>query len=200
MEPLRTLIEIDAVALAAGDVTAIDALYRSQARRVLDWVRRLGGPWLDAEDVAQDVFSVAIRRLGSYDPSRPVEGWLYGITRRVVANARRRARFRRFIGLEDVREPATPLPSAAASVHAQWRRHQLQLALEELSETQREVLVLCDLEERPAPEVAELLGVAVGTVYSRVHRARQALRGILESKAEAGAWIPDSARETWGLS
>lgn len=192
-------IAIDAHALARGDATAIDAFYRANARRVLDWVRRLGGPWLDAEDVAQDVFSVAIRKLHTFDPERPVEGWLYGITRRVVANARRRASFRRFIGLHDVREPATPLPTADARVHAAWRRHQLQLALEALSAEQREVLVLCDLEERGAPEVAELLGVAVGTVYSRVHRARKSLRTLLEQRASAGEWVPDSARHAWGL-
>ena len=63
MEPVRAMIEVDLHALARGEAPAIDAFYRSQARRVLDWVRRLGGPWLDAEDVAQDVFTVAIRKL-----------------------------------------------------------------------------------------------------------------------------------------
>lgn len=198
MKPLR-VVSIDLDALVRGEAPAVDAFYRAHARRVLNWVHRLGGPWLSAEDVAHDVFAVAIRRLGSYDAKRPIEGWLYGITRHVVANARRRARFRRVLGLEDVQEPVTPLASAEDHVHRRWRRHQLQLALEALSADQREVIVLCDIEERGATEVAEILEVAVGTVYSRLHRARKALRAVLLTRGEAGEWIPETARTAWGL-
>jgi RNA polymerase sigma-70 factor (ECF subfamily) len=198
MKPLR-VVSVDLDALVRGEGPAIDAFYRAHARRVLDWVHRLGGPWLSAEDVAHDVFAVAIKRLGSYDPRRPLEGWLYGITRNVVANARRRARFRRVVGLDEVREPATPLPSAEDHVHHRWRRHRLQLALEALSAEQREIIVLCDIEERGATEVAVILEVAVGTVYSRLHRARKALREVLLTRGEAGEWIPETARTAWGL-
>ncbi len=166
---------IDIAALQSGDRGALDAFYRAYARTVLDWVRRLGGPYIDSEDVAHDAFAVAFRRLHTYRPEvSSVQAWLFGVTRRVVANARRRSALRRFVGLDKIAEPPHPGPDTEEEVARLWRRRQIQLALEQLKEPHREALVLMDLEERTAPEVAEMLGISVGTVYSRVHYGRKA--------------------------
>ncbi len=171
-------------ALRQGDAAAARWLYQTQARSVLDRVRRLGGPDIDAEDVAHDVFAVAFRRLRSFDPNRgELSAWLYGITRRVVANARRRARLRRMVGLESAPPPRDRRSDAEQILARGEDRQRALRALESLSTRQREVLVLADMEERPAPEVAELLGIPVGTVYSRLHHARRAFRDAVELSA-----------------
>lgn len=166
--------DLDIDALLRGDRHTLDPFYRLHARRVLNWTTRLGGPNIDPEDVAQDVFAVAMTRIDRYRPGRgSLSGWLYGITRRVVANARRRAALRRMVGLESVREPPHPGPAVDEVVCQMWRRHKVVAALDRLTLKHREVIVLMDLEERTAPEVAEMLGCSVGTVYSRLHYARK---------------------------
>lgn len=161
----------------------VEAFYREYASTVLRWVIRLGGPSLDAEDVAHDVFTVALRKIASYRSSSGTpSAWLYGITRRVVANARRRARFRRFIGLDTLPAIEHPGPGVDSQLDQIKRRRLVQEVLDGLSDAHREVLVLVDLENRTAPEVAEMVGISVGTVYSRVHHARKHFGELLKSK------------------
>ena len=182
-------------ALRAGEGWAVERLYREQAPRVLGWCIRLGGPRLDAEDLAQQVFETALQRAGSFRGDSALSTWLFGITRNTVRNARRRAALRRFVGMESVPEPRDPGPDAEAlAERTQLRRRVLQ-ALERLKPLQREVLVLADLEQRSAPEVGSLLGIPTGTVYSRLHHARRAFARALEREglpahqAEAGSSV-----------
>lgn len=182
-------------ALRCGEAEAVDRLYREHATLVLGWVIRLGGPGLHAEDVAQDVFEVAMERASTFRGESRVSTWLFGVTRRVVANARRRAAFRRFLGLESAPEPVDRAPLADERVERLQRRRLVQEALEALPRAHREVLVLADLEERTAPEVAEMLGIPVGTVYSRLHHARRLFKAALERSPAASA-LAAAARET----
>lgn len=142
---------------------------------VLGWTTRLGGPRIDAEDAAHDVFLVVFRRLPELENPESFASWLYGITRRVISAHRRRAWFRRWLpgAVPDIPETrADPARRAEQSEVAS----QVWTALETLPPHHREVLVLCDLEERADSEVAELLGVPKGTIKSRLRRARLALR------------------------
>jgi RNA polymerase sigma-70 factor (ECF subfamily) len=169
------------------DDAGFDAFYRVHTRTVLRWVIRLGGPLLDPEDVAQDVFQLAYRKRASFRDG-PVVPWLYGLTRRVVANARRRARLRVMIGLDRIPPPVHAGPGADRQLELLERRRRVQDALETLSAKHREALVLVDLEERSAAEVAACLGISVGTVYSRLHHARKrfaAVVGPLDETLEA---------------
>lgn len=158
--------------------TGFDAFYRAHTRVVLRWVIRLGGPLLSPEDVAQDVFGVAFNKAHTFH-GEDATAWLYGITRRVVANARRRARFRIAIGLDSAPPPIDPGPGADAVVEQLRRRRHVQEALEKLSLKHREALVLVDLEERSAVDAAQYIGVSVGTLYSRLHYARKAFADLL---------------------
>jgi RNA polymerase sigma-70 factor, ECF subfamily len=160
-------------ALKRGDPEAVGALYMLHDQDVLRWVVRLGGPDLDHADVAHEVFVVAIRAARSFRGDARLRTWLFGLTRRVVANARRRAAIRRFVGLEV--EPADPQMGADGLSD----RRRVQRCLERLPTDQREVLVLSDLEGYTAPEVAELLQIPAGTVYSRLHGARKAFAAAL---------------------
>lgn len=169
-------------ALNAGEPGAIERLYADNAAAVLGWVIRLGGPRLDAEDVAQEVFIVAMRRIGSFRGDSALSTWLFAVTRRVVANARRKAALRQFIGLSDIAEPPAPQEGADLRLERLRRRRAIQHALERLRRPQREVIVLMDLEERTAPEVSQMLGIPAGTVYSRLHHARRAFAKALRAE------------------
>lgn len=165
--------------MRAGSPEAIGALYAAHDEDVLRWVIRLGGADLDAEDVAHEVFVVALRTGRSFRGEARLRTWLFGITRRVVANARRRAAFRRFIGLESVAEPVAPGVGAEQQLATRQARRRVQECLDALGRAQREVLVLADLEGYTAPEVAEMLQIPAGTVYSRLHAARRAFAAAL---------------------
>jgi len=168
-----------------------ETLYRDQARAVLRWVIRLGGPHLDAQDVAHEVFAVALRRASTFRGGSET-AWLYGITRRVVANARRRSRLRRFFGLDEAPPPVSRDPSADEVLQRLQQRRLVQEILEDLSDAHREALVLVDLEGRSAPEVAAMLGISEGTVYSRVHHAR---RNFATALARRGHEVRDGLIE-----
>ncbi len=164
------------------DPTQVEAFWRAHAPQVLRWVIRLGGPSLDAEDVAQDVLVTALRKIDSFRGDSAIRTWLYGVTRRVVANARRRAAFRRFVGLADIPEPPDLRDLSDMEVDRLRKRRAVQRALERLKFRQREVLVLADLEGRTAPEVAEMLKIPTGTVYSRLHHARKVMATALKAE------------------
>ena len=170
----------------------IDTLYRDHARTVLRWVVRLGGPSLDAEDVTHEVFALAIRKLHTFREGEAPTAWLYGITRRVVANARRRAGFRRFFGLDEGPPPLATGPGADEVLERLRQRRLVQEILEDLSAAHREALVLVDLEGRSAPEVARMLSISEGTVYSRVHHAR---RRFARAMARRGNEVRDGLIE-----
>jgi len=158
---------------------ALDRLCRRWLPEVIGWGLRTGGPKVDAEDIAHDVFLVVFRRLDSLSTDDAFPSWLYGITRKVVAAHRRRAWVRRW--LPGVGVPDRPDEGVEGDPHrAAERSHvarEVWQALDRMRPHHREVLVLCDLEERPDSEVAAMLGVPKGTVKSRLRRARKELRG-----------------------
>src|ERR1041384_6578568 len=88
----------------------VAALYRAHERKVMRWAARLGGPGIDVEDVVQDVFLVAKRRLRSWDGSWNVETWLFRTTEKIVLAARRKRRLRRWLSLS--RDPSASGMSA----------------------------------------------------------------------------------------
>ena len=158
---------------------ALDRLCDAWLPTVLGWTLRLGGPRIDAEDAAHDVFLVVFRRLPSLAEPRAFPAWLFAITRRVVAAHRRRAWVRKWWP-GNVPEQADPSPDPSDHVEQADTVMQVWTAVEQLPPHQREVLVLCDLEERPDSEAASILGVPKNTVKSRLRRARAALRTRLQ--------------------
>ncbi|MFT4621665.1 MAG: RNA polymerase sigma-70 factor (ECF subfamily) [Myxococcota bacterium] len=157
---------------------ALSRLFTRWLPVVLGWCKRLASGRINAEDAAHDVFEVVLDRLPSLRDASAFSSWLYGITRRVLAAHRRKAWVRRWLpGVEPEGVDNTPSPlrrteqsEVATRVHA---------ALAQLSAHHREVLVLCDMEERPDSEVADMLGVPKGTVKSRLRRARIQLRALV---------------------
>lgn len=149
-------------------------------------IRMLGVPPEAADDAAQDVFLVAHRRLADFEGRSAPRTWLFAIALRVVSDYRR-SRRRKLRLLDRVMhtqpEPVhTPFDAAVGSE----RRDVLLRALDALSDEQRAVFVLADIEELSAPEIASALDVKLNTVYSRLRSARKIMSEQL-SAAGAGA-------------
>lgn len=154
-----------------------DATFARLLPLVTGWATRLGAGTIDAEAAAADALLVILRRLPDLHPGAPVEPFAWGVTARVVREHRRASWWRRWV---PGAEPESVAPDRGASPADRERIRLVYRVLGALSEPHREVLVLMDLEERSASEVAALLGVPEGTVRSRLRLARDAFR------AEAG--------------
>jgi len=164
-----------------GDLGAREQLLKEWLPVVLRWCSTLGGPRVDAEEAAHDVMMVMLRRIDRVYDSDRLPAWLFGITRRTVARHRRRAWVRYWVPgvLGDKPDPAAG-PARIYEVSETSRG--VQVCLDALPELDREILVLRLYEQRPDSEVAELLGVPIGTVKSRLHRARD--RFIRQARAQ----------------
>ena len=171
---MRVTPELRAVTEAAllDHSVGVDALVGSWLPVVVGWCTRLGGPRVDPEDAAHDVLMVMVQRLDKvYDAAR-FPSWLFGITRRTLAQHRRRAFIRRWVpGL--VVDSPDPSDGPARLYAVSEASSHVQEILGGMAEEDREVLVLALLEDRPDTEVAEILELPVGTMKSRLRRARE---------------------------
>jgi len=161
-----------------------DEVVREHADRVYRLAYRLTGNPHDAEDLTQETFIRVFRSLASYKPGT-FEGWLHRITTNLFLDmARRRSRLR----MEGLPEDTDRLAGDDPSPEQVWSETHLdpdlQAALDELPPEFRAAVVLCDVEGLSYEEIGATLGVKLGTVRSRIHRGRQALRASLERRRE----------------
>ena len=154
-----------------------DAVYQAHTQTVARWAARLGGPGVDVEDITQEVFLVADRRLPEFRHESQLSTWLFSITAKIVANDRRRRRIRRWWlrltphpGADTAATTDTPLEQ----LEKRERRRQFYEALDALRERQRQMLVLFELEDMSISEIATLTGLRPGNVRVLLHRARAA--------------------------
>jgi RNA polymerase sigma-70 factor (ECF subfamily) len=151
------------------ELPRFELLYAQYFRGIWRTLRRLGVTAAQLDDAAQDVFVVAYRRLAEFD-GRSLRGWLYAIAVRVASDYRRGAARRQSLPLSESLPALAPDPARASELNESVRV--LHLLLGELDEAKRTVFVLGELEELSAPEIAEVLGVNLNTVYSRLRAAR----------------------------
>ncbi|HEY7374595.1 MAG TPA: sigma-70 family RNA polymerase sigma factor [Polyangia bacterium] len=154
-----------------------DAVYQAHAQTVARWAARLGGPGVDVEDITQEVFVVADRRLREFRNESGLATWLFSITAKIVANDRRRRRLRHWwlrltpnAGNDVAAGTDTPLEQ----LEKRERRRQFYEALDGVGERQRRVLVLFELEGCSIAEIAALTRLRPGNVRVLLHRARAA--------------------------
>jgi RNA polymerase sigma factor (sigma-70 family) len=162
-----------------------DEVVREHSARVYRLSYRLTGNRADAEDLTQEVFVRVFRSLSSYTPGT-FEGWLHRITTNLFLDqVRRRGRIR----IDPLGERAEALPSQRDGDSPERRfEHEnldvdIQAALDALSPDHRAAVVLCDIEGLSYEEIAATLGIKMGTVRSRIHRARAQLRTELAHRA-----------------
>ena len=157
------------------------AIHDAHAGFVWCSLQRLGIRPSDLDDVSQEVFIVVHKRLHTFDGSSQITTWLFGICLRVAAAHRRRAWFRRETpsaelpdedGLPDSQRPDELV--AARQAHATLGR-----VLDAMDLEKRAVFVMFEIDELPTEDIAVMLGVPVGTVWSRLHAARKQFQAKL---------------------
>jgi RNA polymerase sigma-70 factor (ECF subfamily) len=167
---------------AAGDRDAFAAIYHRHHEAVFRFARTMTGSSGLAEDVTQEVFIALMRDLPRYQPLRAqLTTYLYGVARNVTRNRLRRER--RFVGLDAVGgrvpEPSTDTNVEGALADAQ-AIDRLRQVIRALPSRYREVVILCELHGLTYADAAVAIGSPVGTVRSRLHRARRLMAERLQ--------------------
>jgi RNA polymerase sigma-70 factor (ECF subfamily) len=160
---------------ALGLPERFDRIYRDFFDDVGRWIRALGGPEAEREDLLQDVFLIVHRRLPEFD-GQNLPGWLFQITRRRVRDFRRLRWFRLFLGNSPVEDSiASPLVGPDALLGNKQTAEILARLLSTLPEHQRVAFVLFEIEGYSGEEIARIQRVPVNTVWARIHKARAKL-------------------------
>jgi RNA polymerase sigma-70 factor (ECF subfamily) len=176
----------DVLAARRGDSKAFASLVRSVQRSVYGLSLRLLSNEAEASEVAQEAFLRAYQNLGRYDTERPFDLWVMAIARNLCLDILRR---RTRAPSEDVEEMKEILPASQSTQEedaiARQERLSLEAAMATLSASDREVLALYYVHKRTTKEIAEVMGVAPGTIMARLFRAREKLRNRMQPKEEA---------------
>ena len=175
----------------AGDRADVDGwtpptweeVVRDHSARVYRLAYRLTGNPHDAEDLTQEVFVRVFRSLAGYRPGT-FEGWLHRITTNLfLDHTRRRQRIRfEWLGEETAARLHGSEPSPSQAFDDRHLDSDIQEALADLPPEYRAAVILCDIEGLTYEEIADVLGVKLGTVRSRIHRGRAQLRTALEHR------------------
>ncbi len=140
----------------------------------------------EAEDLVQETYAKALRGFPSFQAGTNFRAWMYRILRNTFLSSR--TGLKTTVAIDD--EDAGALPAESANPESllleQANREMVQEALAELPVRFREIVLLCEVEEMSYQEIAETLGIPIGTVMSRLFRARKALRELLKNKIEGG--------------
>jgi RNA polymerase sigma-70 factor (ECF subfamily) len=169
---------------AESAVPTWDQIVADHSTRVYRLAYRLTGNPYDAEDLTQEVFVRVFRSLHTYTPGT-FEGWLHRITTNLFLDQARRKSKIRFDSLGEDAETRLPSPVATPDVAYlnQMFDADVEAALADLPPDFRAAVVLCDVEGLSYEEIADVLGVKMGTVRSRIHRGRSMLRKALAHRA-----------------
>jgi RNA polymerase sigma-70 factor (ECF subfamily) len=170
------LTDRECVALSQqGDRNAFSALVRRYQDRVYRFVLRMIGSRDEALDLTQEVFIRAWQALPDWEPQAQFRTWLFRIAANAATDTLRRRKVVEFVALdEDYDVPGTGV-DPEVQLQTKQRLRALEAALERLPHEQREIVLLRELEDMSYGEISAALGVAEGTVKSRLARAREAL-------------------------
>lgn len=180
---------------AAGEREAFVAIYERHHGGIYRFARSMTGSTALAEDVTQDVFVALIRELKRYDPERgALRTYLYAIARNVSRHKLRQQR--RFVGIDVAlgKEPRATDDPARAAMQSQVVTRVRGL-IKGLSSRYREVLILCDLQGLSYEEASAALSTPIGTVRSRLHRARKQLADRLVQPDRGKTPLTQGARK-----
>jgi RNA polymerase sigma-70 factor, ECF subfamily len=159
---------------ASGDADSVRAMYERYGRAVHTVAYSIVRDTSTAADVVQATFVKAWRAVDSFDPRRELGPWLYTIARRQAIDTYRRDR-----RVEPAETEAVDTVEPPPSLEATWEAWQVRLAVDQLPEEERVVVRLAWFTGLSHPEIADQLGVPVGTVKSRSHRAHRRLATLL---------------------
>lgn len=168
---------------SGGDIRAFEALVAAYEKVLYNLAFRLTGNKEDAMDVVQDVFLKAYQALPRFRGDSKFSTWLYRVCVNASMDVLRMRKKGASLSLDGVPAGESLLrrsddSGVSTEVHVETRvlAQSAMAALSRLDPAQRAVIVLCDMQGHSYQEISEILGISVGTVKSRLHRARQALR------------------------
>lgn len=164
---------------------SLEQIYDAHFQFVWRVLRRLGVAAQDVRDAVQDVFVVVHRKLPEFRGEAKVTTWLFAICMRVASDRRRAAHVRREVPTEGELEPVR---TDDAALELELERREAAMVLEQILDEmpleQRAVFALFELEDERCEDIAELLGIPLGTVYSRLRLAREVFRkGVARRQA-----------------
>ncbi len=160
-----------------GDEAAVKAVYDRFAGPVFAVALSILKDRGLADDATQQTFVKAWRASSTYDPERSLAPWMYAIARRTAIDMyRRKANTVLVDGIE--------VPTSGPDLETVWEAFEVRMALEQLPEDERQVMRMCHFEGLTHTEIARRLGIPVGTVKSRSHRAHRRLLGMLRHLEE----------------
>jgi RNA polymerase sigma-70 factor (ECF subfamily) len=173
--PMPLLMQATLAPATFSPPASFQEAYRDHAQTAARWARQLGGSDIDVEDVVQEVFLVVSQRLSSFRGEARFSSWLFEITRKTVANHRRRQRWRFWRSGNE--ENLASVPSHELDPAAELERRQtvtlFYRALDRLPDKYRTVLVLYEIEGLSTQEIADLRELNLSTVKVQLSRARE---------------------------
>jgi RNA polymerase sigma-70 factor, ECF subfamily len=174
--------------IAHGDKRAMQVLYARHSVRVFRFIVRLTGNASLAEDMLSEVFLYVWRRAEAFEAKSKVSTWLLAIARYKAISAMRRDRDE---PLDDARAAAVedPADNAETVVHAQQRSALIRRCLTQLSPAHRQVIDLVYYHEKSVEEVAQVVGIPVSTVKTRMFYARARMAELLAEAGADRAWL-----------
>ena len=175
----------------AGDANAFGTLYERHARAIYNYLFRRSGDWSQAEDLTSVVFLEAYRRRDAVIPEGKLLPWLYGIATNVLRNRNRAlARHRAALLRMPPPEPVADFSDdAVVRLAAEQEMRVILELVREFRDEEQEALALCVWSELSYEEAAFAVGVPVGTIRSRLSRARTRLRELADARTPEGPVI-----------
>ncbi|MEN6357834.1 MAG: sigma-70 family RNA polymerase sigma factor [Armatimonadota bacterium] len=176
-----------------GDIKAFDELVTHFQKRVYNFAYGIAGNYDDANDIAQEAFVRVFNSISTFRGDANFTTWIYRIVTNVFLDERKKAKNHRQVSLDEIIdldetsvsrqiEDEKPLPGEIAE--SKERNKAVRTAIASLPDYQRVIMTLYHLHDRSYEEIADILHLPIGTVKSRLNRARGALKEILESQSE----------------
>jgi RNA polymerase sigma-70 factor (ECF subfamily) len=164
-------------------------IYREHGATVERWAARLGGPEADLKDLVQDTFELVKRYLPRFRDECDLTTWLYRLTQTAVSRYRRRERWTRLWNppgeWNQLEAQASLAPGPEERLASKQAQRLVYQVLDGLSERDRNVLILFEIEGLPGEEIARLMGLETGSIWMTMHRARQRFLARLEKLERA---------------
>lgn len=176
---------------AVPTALTFEQIYTDHFRDVSRWARALGGLDADLDDITQEVFLIVQRKLAEFD-GRNLNAWLYSIVRRQVSDYRRSAWMRRFFHRSrQTDENSQPLlindgPDPSQAFERRESQQMLVKILNRMSAVQRTAFILFEIEAYSGEEIAELEGIPLNTVWTRLHHARKRFLELIDELRAEG--------------
>ena len=177
----------------SGDFSAMDELVQRHYRNVFNLAFRLSGNYDDAQDIVSEAFIRVHNALPNFRGDANFTTWLYRIVKNVFLDERKKQRVRNHASLEEMvdledsavsRQVEDPTPGPESLIERGERADTIQKAVGTLPEAQRVMIALYHFHHRSYEEIAEVMNLPIGTVKSRLNRARLALKNKLYDTKE----------------